>query len=156
MNNINGKMKMNSSSIYMIGLGSKNLSVRSKSVDYVIGFKNVMLARAIHYYLPPYPELSLVRGEDVDCSDRLADLGFKRSKLILDPKATLFVPKTQGTIWHPMNEIGTHLDVKPELEFMTYPMKKGLGIIIPQEIKIETDDEFVLGAFLIEPMDFNI
>jgi hypothetical protein len=153
--NIINVMKMNpSSSIYMIGLGSKNLSVRSKSVDYVIGFKNVMLARAIHYSLPPYPQLSIVRGDEVDLTNRLVDIGIghKNTKLIIDPSATIFIPKTKGTIWHPNNDIGFFLDVKRESEFMTYPMTKGLGIIIPQDITMETDDEFVLKSFLIEPI----
>jgi hypothetical protein len=149
-------MNMNAKkSIYMIGLGSKNLSVRSRNVDYVIGFNKVMMARAVHYYLPPYPELSLVRGEDINLSDRLENIGLHNSRLVIDPAVTLFIPKTKGTIWHPLNEFGQFLDVKNELEFMTYPMTKGVGIIIPQEIKDETEDEFVIRSFLIEPMSLS-
>jgi hypothetical protein len=161
--------------MYTIGssVHRKHLSVRHMNVDYVIALKNVTLARAIHYSLPPYPELTLVRGKDlvvtvgVDVIERHVDEGIivssssssssasSSTRLIIDPTATLFMPKADGTIWHPLNDAGYYLDLKKESEVLAMPVKERRGIVLPQGIKSETDDEFVLSAFVIEPAIFR-
>lgn len=135
--------------MYLLGQGTTHLSVRSMNTTYILGFKSVLLARGVHYNLPPYPELSLVRGEKITvCPDVPSRPGMR---LIIDPDATLFIPKTEGTIWNAMNDVGHHLVVMKEAEFLAYPVTKRVGIILPQRIRSETDDEFVLSSFIIEP-----
>ena len=98
-----------------------------------------------------------MRGDSITvCRGRLAaSIGLPispSSRLVIDPSATLFIPKTAHSIWHPMNDIGFFLDVQKERDFLAYPVTRHLGIIIPQSIKSETEDEFVIGSFVIEPI----
>lgn len=139
-------------SVYMIGLGGKHLSVRSMNVEYLVGFEKNLLARKVQYWLPPYPELSVVRGDSITVSPASFPLPSPTSKLVMDTSATLFISKTSGSIWHPMNDIGFYLDVKNEDDFLMYPFTKRAGIIIPQNILSETEDEFVIRSCIIEPI----
>lgn len=122
--------------------------------SYIVGFRNVLLARKVHYTLPPEPQFTLVRGDQIiDLSDQLASVGYD-IELNLDVKAALFVPKIEsgsGGIWSPMNDVGFFMSRMDEGEFLSLPILNNQGVIIPYELEDETENEYMFRSIVIDP-----
>jgi hypothetical protein len=119
------------SKIYTINQGNKTLSTIHNDKHYIIGFKNIFQARAVHYTLNPNPNIILSRSKDY---------------------SLLFISKCDGSIWNPINEAGFYLKEYCENEILTFPEKKQLGIIIVTEIEDETDKSFVFKSDIMDPL----
>jgi hypothetical protein len=134
--------------IYTINRGSKSIGFQHKQNHYVVGFKSVQLARNVQYWLHPEPSITIVRSDDIDLSSRLEEPDMK---FIIDPNATLFIPKYHGNPDDPMNDGGYHLGIDNLDKFILYPISKMLGIALPYRIIEENEDEFVCKCHVVEP-----
>ena len=139
--------------MFTIKQGNKTLSVVYNKRHYIIGFKNKIMARKVHYSIDPIPKFTMVRDQDIDLTSVLKSNGFDIS-LLLDVGATLFIPKCQGSILDPMNDGGFHLSVVPEFEFLALPIEHRLGIVMPYELEDENTEEFMFKASVLEPAVF--
>jgi len=137
--------------VYTLKIKNKTVSLQYKKHHYIIGFKNVLFARKVHYSLHPEPKFTIVRDNDIDLSKHLSEEGYDIS-LNIDPNATLFIPKCVGTSLDPMNDVGIHLNKHSENEFLTYPITKHLGIIMPYKLYEENEDEFIFKSVVIDPI----
>jgi hypothetical protein len=140
--------------MFTIQRGNKTVGLMHKNHHFVIGFKSVTHARQVQYHLHPDPTLTLVRGDEIDLRSHLEKKGIKQMSLIIDTKATLFLPKFKGTSTDPMNDGGYHLNNILYNDFVTYPVTKMVGIIMPYDLVEETAEEFMFRSHLIEP-SFN-
>jgi hypothetical protein len=136
--------------MYTLKLGNKTMSVLHKEKHYIIGFNNVKLARKVHYSIHPHPNFLLVRGTDIDLSKDLNEFNIS---LNLDTSANLYIRKMNGSVWDPMNDSGFHLHAYKEEEFLLFPIQKQLGIIVPYRIEEESENEFMLRAYIIDPAE---
>ena len=140
--------------MYTLQKGNKTLSLIHKGHHYVIGFKNIKQARNVQYNIHPDPQFHLHRGVQIDLGKQLQHEGLTPESLILDTSATLRIPKYLGSPSDPMNDGYPHLNTVVTHDFMTYPLTKMLGIIIPFEILEENKQEFIFRSHVIEP-SFN-
>ena len=137
--------------IHTINQKSQSIGICINKKNFVVGFDNIKIARRVQYCMHPEPKLSLVRGEDIDMSDKFTENGINGVSLTLDVKSTLFIPKYKGSPADPMNDGGFHIQNHKQIEFMAYPLTKMIGIIIPYHLLDEDENEFMFRAHLIEP-----
>jgi hypothetical protein len=135
-------------SAYLLNRGNKSLSHTYKNHTYVIGFKSAITARKVHYSIHPEPQFMLLEGETH------IDTRIDGIKISIDTTATLFIPKCKGSTLLPLNDGGFHLNKIDMNNFVTYPIRRYLGIIIPYDIVEENDDEFIFKSQVIDPV-FN-
>lgn len=128
--------------MYTLKQGNKTLGFPHKGRSYVIGFSDTTTARKVHYNINPKPNFTVVRQNEV-----AHDIG-----LTWDKDAALFIPKCVGGPHHPLNDAFLHLQAIPVDEFFMLPAK-GVGIIIPYELKDEDDEEFFFKSHLVEPIE---
>jgi hypothetical protein len=135
--------------MYTIRQKNKTVSVEHNQRHYVLGFKNAMLARKVHYNLHPQPKFILIRDDNpIDLKPHL-DIDVA---LNLEVASTLFIPKfTKGSIWDPMNDGMFHLHQIHEVEFFSLPLAKNLGIIVPYKLEDETSDDFMFKVYMLDP-----
>ena len=129
--------------IYTLRQGSKTVSLKHNDCHYVIGYKNVIVARKVHYFMHPDCDFNLMRDKNP-----------VRNPLTLDIRATLSIPKCEGSIMDPMNDGAFHIHVVRDDVFLSYPMT-GLGIIMPYDLQDENDKEFVFTSYVIDPTKFD-
>lgn len=137
--------------MYTIKQGNKTVSLTHKEKHYIIGFESVVHARKVQYSMHPMPEMVLLRNNNIDVRPSLNAIGLKNTSLVLDIGATLFIPKHKGDPLHPINDGCFHLGFEKYNEFITYPLTKSLGIVMPYELKDEDEHEFMFRSHVIEP-----
>lgn len=121
------------SHVYILKQGNKTLSIKYHDRHYMIAFKNVAMARNIHYTIHPEPQLTLLRKPDHD------------------NLAMLFINKhTQGSPLDPMNDVGFHLNQLSYKEFLEIPSKNNLGIILSYNIADDSLDEMAFDTVIID------
>ena len=130
--------------IYTLQQKDRTLSILHKKRNYVIGFKNVIMARKVHYFMHPEPKLLLL------CNDYL-EKDVDNVKIHIDPKGTLFIPKMNGSFLDPMNDGNFHMAHHKEAEFLSFPFVKNLGIIMPYDLIEESEDEFIFRSVVVDP-----
>lgn len=136
--------------IYTLRQGNKTVSLLHQNKHYLLGFTKAITARKVHYSMHPEPAFMLVREKEIDISNDLSSAGVD-VKLTIDTCSTLFIPKCVGSIHNPMNDGGYHLDYVLESEFLLYPVKKNLGIVVPYILEHEDENEFMFKAYIIDP-----
>lgn len=141
--------------MFTINHKSRTVGLQHKDSHFVVGFKSVRMARKVMYQLHPEPTLMVVRGDEIDLTTRIQAKGVDMN-LVIDSSAALFIPKFEGSSSDPMNDGGYHLHNVSEVEFMTYPFTKMLGIILPYELIDENDKEFIFRTQLIKPSMGNL
>ena len=119
-------------SFYTIKQKSKTLGLCYDDRHYVVGFKNVTIARSVQYSLHPEAQLSLWKMP------------------LQDPNGMLMIPKYIGSAADPMNDGVFHLDQLSSGEFLKYPSKM-VGIIVPLDLVEENDEHFVFDSFIVDP-----
>ena len=123
--------------MYTLKLGNKTMSLTHNNKFYVIGFKNALHARKVQYSIHPEFKFTLLR-DDAKLKD----------DLVYDDNVTLFIPKCIGSTLLPENDVGLHL--KEERDFLSFPVTKQLGIIVPYNLIDEDKNEFVYKSLLFE------
>ena len=138
---------------YTIRRGNKTVSARLRSTDFVIGFRNPTFARNVMHNLHPEPHIVLLRDADNDLGPELASAGLLDAdiSLNLDVSATLFVPKAKGSSLDPMHDGGYHVHTYSEDDFLTFPLSKHIGTVMPYSLLDETEDEFVFRTLIMDP-----
>lgn len=126
--------------IYTIQKNHDILSVQQSSTRYYIGFNKSQTARKVQYSIHPEPQITLMRGTRTHVDE-----------VYFEFDASLFIPKCVGSTLLPMNDGCFHMNMLSEKEFLLLPTKR-CGIIIPYELSVEDDDEFVFKTFVIEPI----
>lgn len=136
--------------IYALRCGHKHVSVYHRNRHYVIGFKSAQAARKMHYFMHPEPKFALVRDDSRSLRGDLRERGYD-VELELDANATLFVPKVDGSPLDAMYDGGFHMHAHDASEFFMFPVRKGLGIVIPYRLEDETPEELVYKVCVVDP-----
>ena len=136
--------------MFSLKIGNKTMSMLHYQKHYVIGFKNLTIARKVQYTIETNPTLDIVRGDDIKFERTFGDVDLI---INLDTTASLFISKCSGSRWDAINDIGYHLHEYKDEEFFLLPFEKNLGIIVAYNIKEETDDEFMFDSYVIDPID---
>lgn len=154
---------MLASHFYIIRQGIKNYGVRTPDHSYVIGFKNVIHARHVYYNMHPEMEPSVVRNKTMNIGSEvqqgLVEFGIykQRSNILIDINSKLVFKKANRSNHASMNDGGFHLFTMPAEEFISLPMSKQVGIIIPSDFDEDNDDEIVMLADIVEPfIDYEV
>jgi hypothetical protein len=126
--------------IYILQQKNKALSLLKNEKHYVIGFKNVIHARSVHYNLHPEPKLEIINEYD------------KREFTYISGDVRLQIPKCHGDILSPMNDGNFHMREYPNEEFIKWPFYKQLGVLLPYSLEEESPDHFVFRTIMIDPM----
>jgi hypothetical protein len=134
------------SNIYTLQQKDRTLSVLHKKRNFVIGFKNVITARKVHYYMHPEPKIILI------CNDYIEKQVDDKVTIHIDAKSTLFIPKMRGAFLDPMNDGNFHMSQLKEEEFLRFPFLKNLGIIMPYDLVEESEDEFIFRSIVVDPI----
>ena len=137
--------------IFVIKQQNKHVSVMHAQKHYVIGFKNVLTARKVQYSLHPEPKMMLLRDTVISLKNDLEKQGYDMN-LNVDVRATLFIPKCQGTALHPLNDAHYHCHSYTFSEFLSLPLKNNLGIVMPYTLEEEDDHEFMFRSCVIDPL----
>ncbi len=111
---------------------------------YIIGFSSDKMARRVQYNLHPSPYIHLKKNNKIE-------LDIMKKKISIDPCGELRVQKYIGSPSDPLNDGNYHISIYYDSEFLMYPYKKMVGLIIPYEITDETDTEFNLLSTVIDP-----
>jgi hypothetical protein len=147
--------------MYTIGFSgsSSHLTLRDMNVNYAVGFRSANLARKVRSTLSAPPSepgagMTLVRGKDVVvCREDFfaRSLGLKPApgaRLIIDAGARLVVPKlafpSRSSLRYGLRPVraGT---------FSAYPATLRTGIVVPERVLCESEDELVLSSLVVEP-----
>ena len=134
--------------MYTLKLGNKTVSINHQDRHYIIGFKSIFMARKVHYNMSPEPVFLLLSNKTIKIPKEQGFLDV----LTIDYNATLSISKCKGTIWEPMNDIGYHLEEHERDAFLSFPIKKQLGIIMPYELIEETPEKFMFKSYVIDPI----
>lgn len=129
--------------MYTIKQGSKTVGFRYDKRHFIIGFNNPIVARKVQYGLHPEPKFTLVPDTKIDLSPDV--------DLLLDTKATLFIPKFEGSPSDPMNDGMFHLNKMSSVDFLSLPLISNVGVIMPYRLEEESSFEFIYKAQIIEP-----
>lgn len=137
--------------IHTLKQGSKSLGVQHENKLFIVGFRNVYLARKVQYTAPSTitNDIIMVSSMSFDRIDKI--------NTIVDPNAILSLPKSKnkGGAWEPVNDMGLHLHTMEYNEFVTLPFTKGLGIVIPYDVLDETGNAIICKSTIIFPT-FNV
>jgi hypothetical protein len=130
---------------------------------YIIGFKNVFLARKIHYNIHPEPSIRLERSDFIDITKDVKKsfnaIGLNSdsidSKITIDVFSKIYIPKMlpSGGYYNPMNDGGYHVEEISIEDLFLMPFEQNIGVILPSEVYAESAKEFVLSCQIIDPVD---
>lgn len=118
-----------------------------KSHPYVVGFRSISYARKVMYEVAEKPVVKLIRNENT-----FLQIDGK-AKLTLDMNATIFISKELDKVYDPNNAVGYHIDQYQDDAFLSLPIDKKIGVILPFRLVEENDSEFVFRAHVFDPYD---
>ena len=119
-------------SIYTIKQKNKSLGLCHEDKHYVVGFKNVITARSVQYFLHPEAKLSMEKNP------------------LQAPNGLLFIPKHIGSPSDPMNDGGFHMEQLSFEEFIGYPSHM-VGIVMPVGLMEEDEQKFIFESYIVDP-----
>lgn len=140
---------------------------------YVVGFRNVMLARLTQYKINPQPSFRLERSQVIDISNAV-DLSLEniakeyptigplfgqtqeeKGQITIDVGSKLFASKMvhPGGVWDPLNDGGFFLEQVPVENLYMLPFNTNVGVVLPRELIEETDRELVFDCEVIDPVE---
>lgn len=137
-----------SGKIFTLNQNNRSLSVVHKEKHYVIGFKNITLARKIYFTIEKNPNIDIIRYNDI--KSKLKDFNIT---INFDTEATLFIKKKEGAVWSSMFDVGYYINEYKDNEFFLFPIEKQLGIVMPYKLEEETEYEYMLKALIIDPTE---
>jgi hypothetical protein len=142
--------------MYTLNTPTSRICVKHNTVDYVLAFKSVMLARKVHYQLAQFNDCTkMTLLPSVDKQTHWISTSTKQqvvTKLNTDMVATLFVPKTTTKEYDPIMDGGIHLDTMLEQDLYALPQNGLNGIVLPMKVLDETHDEMVLRCMTFDPI----
>lgn len=151
-------MSVSGKNTFILKQRSKVVGLQLRNKSYIIGFKSLTLARKIHYTMHPEPNIRLIQNKIQNVTSsfnkKLDDAGYDsiNGEVVIDPDASLIIPKCRGSILEPMNDGMFHLDHMDTGDFLSHPFQKRVGIIMPHSIKLEDDDSLVLSSLVVDPL----
>lgn len=121
----------------------KPLYSQHNQKSYIIGYKNIMNAKKVQYDINFTQSTTILRDEleipvNID------------SKMVMDVKATLFIPKAKRPLNGLLDGCIT-VDHYKDREFFRLPIVDKIGVIIAYNLEHEDDDEFIYRAFILDP-----
>jgi hypothetical protein len=125
--------------IYILQQKNKSLSLLHNEKHYVIGFKNVIHARSVHYNLHPEPKMKILNEK-------------ANTHTYISGDVRLQIPKCRGSIHEPMNDGNFHMKEYPNEEFIKWPFHKQLGVLLPYFLEDESHEHFIFRTIMIDPM----
>lgn len=154
---------------YTINQGSKTVGLihGKPPMHFIIGFRNVRLARHIQYNMHPVADVILhdcIMDKNVlipkDDEDRLPglltnDSVFHENELSNIYMGRLSISKQEykGGPYNPMNDGSFHLTTINYKDLLKLPFTCNVGIVLPNEILVETKTEIELNASVILAMN---
>ena len=146
-------MLRNIREVYSVRQGNKTLSVAFQDRLYACGFTSRLQCAKVKHNVLPEPKVVLMPGERAQLkAERLQQIGLDIDQpLDVDVHSSLFVPKFNGDPMNPLNNGGYHIHTSKTEEFMMYPIRKGLGIVLAYEMLVEDNHEMVLRCVVIHP-----
>lgn len=139
--------------IYILQQKNKSLSLLHNEKHYVIGFKNVIHARSVHYNLHPEPKMKIL-NEKVAKPSASAN-----THTYISGDVRLQIPKCRGSIHEPMNDgnfqrlsSASPMKEYPNEEFIKWPFHKQLGVLLPYFLEDESHEHFIFRTIMIDPM----
>lgn len=133
--------------MYTIKQGNKSLSVTHNNHYYVVGFANIRMARKVQLNLHPEPYVSLRR-------ENTSTIEIMNDSITLDTESIVTIQKFRGSADNPLNDGGYYIGTHPETEFLSYPIDKMVGIIMPYDLVDEDENELIFKSHVIDPF-FN-
>lgn len=128
--------------IHLIYRQGAPVTVQYDSRQYVVGFKNKLLARKVHYQMQPDKLTLLVGADEPSAITR---------NLLLDRQTTLFIPKNERCIDAVMDH-GLYMMSEMQNTFYAIPFRnQNTGILMPMEILDETLDDMTLRCLMVVP-----
>ena len=144
---------MLSKTSYFIKRGANHVGltevIKTRNLNYVVGFQNIIHARQVMYNLHPEPVLQLERGQSKEVNMRTGD--DLTSPMIVDMESKLYTPKANGNTMNPMHDGGYHMDQMETSDLCLFPLSKNLGVIIPHQILYEDNRHIVFNSWVLEP-----
>lgn len=142
------------------------LSVTHHNKSYVVGFEDTRLANLVISALPQHPSLRLKRNHwenvGLDVQKGLVTLKVPINKvpanIIIDPEAEITFPRLTPTDPVDSMDLVYNLDILPTTEFLMFPFKRNLGIVVPYKLIKASTGEFTCMANVVESAglyDFN-
>jgi hypothetical protein len=135
--------------VYTLKQGSKTVGFYSNGTPYVIGFRNIIHARKVHYDMKPEPRFQMMMSDDVTIKD---DVSIHFASTIFIPKHSMLRHHDSGStrplLDDPMKDVGLHLHIQKAIEFYRLP-QQGVGIIMPYELLDEDTNEFTFRAHIL-------
>lgn len=135
---------MLSNKIYTIQQKNKTVGIVHNNFHYVIGFKNIVMARNVQYNLHPEPRIILDRAN-------ITEISVLEDCMTIDLNSKLYIQKYNGSAQDPLNDGHYHINTEDELNFLQYPIDKMIGVIMPNELLDEDDDNFIFESQVIDP-----
>jgi len=129
--------------MYTIKQGNKTFGLMHGEQFYIIGFSNNNMTRKVQYGLHPTPYINLKKNKQIE-------LDIMKKKIIIAPNSELSIQKYTGE-QNQMNDGNYHLSIHYDSEFLIYPYKNMIGIIIPHSLEEETETEFHFTSTVIDP-----
>lgn len=149
---------------YVLKCKNKVLSVAeyqaSRFSTYIVGFKNPILARKVHYNMHPEPKLRLERSDVIDITTdinkgllEVGTMGLTSAQITIDVFSRLYIPKQEerGGPLLPINDGGFHLEEITVDKLYMMPFDRNIGVILPYDLESETSREIVLMCQVIDP-----
>lgn len=130
--------------MYAIKQGNKTFGLMHGEQFYIIGFSCTKTARKVQYSLHPNPYIHLQKNNQIE-------LDIMKKKIMIYPVGNLRIQKYVGSSENPLNDGNYHMSVYYDSEFLMYPYKKMVGLILPYELIDETDTEFHFLTTVIDP-----
>ena len=142
-------MAMAAHNVFTINHESASLVVRHRRAVYAVGFRKAVEARKVMYDLAAEPEVALLRT--VDIATDVQGIG----RLVMDVEATLFIAKRDP--WRLpslplLPHRRWHVGEVKDADFMTLPLKAGVGIVLPTRLLDEDAHEYVFRASVVDPL----
>lgn len=122
--------------MYTLKKGTFTVGMRKDDKSYVIGFKNVVHARSVHYNMSLEPKFELVKQDPIYKGGINAYLA-----------STIFIPKTKSNF-----DSELYLEMMHAEEFYRLPFS-GVNIILPYDLVYEDWSEYIFRAHVLEAAD---
>jgi len=129
--------------IFIIKNNKTSIGLTSKGSQYVVGFKHASIAKHVSNHIDINNNMLILKHSPIKMYEPTT-----KTELVIDNKATLFIPKLKNKEKLTNKLVVTEVDYN---DFVIFPVTKSIGIIIPY-IMLEDEQEFIYRSHVIDPI----